>query len=147
MIISGALARAGAPARVLAAWGEGAFELIVSPALLAELGRAFSYPKLRERIDPQDAASLLDWLARLAILAEDVEAAPARSVDPADDYLIALAAGNDALLVSGDKHLLDLAKELPIVPPARFLELMDSVRETIIGAHSRVVACATRRAD
>jgi putative PIN family toxin of toxin-antitoxin system len=127
VIISGVLARDGAPARVLAAWGKGAFELIVSPALLAELGRAFSYPKLRERIDPQDAASLLDWLSRLAILAEDAETAPARSADPADDYLIALAAGNDALLVSGDKHLLDLAKELPILPPARFLELIDSI--------------------
>lgn len=121
------LARDGAPARVLAAWREGAFELIVSPALLAELGRAFSYPGLRKRIGPQDAASLLDWLARLATLAEDVEIAPARSADAADDYLIALAADNDALLVSGDKHLLDLAKELPIVPPARFLELFDSI--------------------
>jgi predicted nucleic acid-binding protein len=120
------LARDGAPARVLRAWGEGAFELIVSPTLLAELGRAFSYLKLRERIDPQDAASLLDWLTRLAILAEDAETAPARSVDAADDYLIALAADNDALLVSGDKHLLDLAKELPILPPARFLGLIDS---------------------
>lgn len=127
VITSGVLARHGAPARVLRAWGEGAFELIVSPALLAELARAFAYPKLRERIDPQDAAILLDWLARLAILAEDVEIAPARSADPADDYLIALAAGNDALLVSGDKHLLDLAKELPILPPARFLELIDSI--------------------
>jgi putative PIN family toxin of toxin-antitoxin system len=127
VIISGVLARDGAPARVLAAWGKGAFELIVSPNLLAELRRAFSYPKLRERIDPRDAASLLDWLGRLAILAEDVETAPARSADPADDYLIALAADNDALLVSGDKHLLDLAKELPILPPARFLELIDSI--------------------
>lgn len=127
VIISGVLAREGAPARVLAAWGVGAFELIVSPALLAELGRAFSYPKLRERIDPEDVAGLLGWLTRLAILAEDLETAPPRSADPGDDYLIALAAGNDALLVSGDKHLLDLAKELPILPPARFLELIDSI--------------------
>lgn len=127
VIISGVLARDGAPARVLRAWGEGAFELIVSPALLAELARAFSYPKLRERIDPQDAAILLDWLTRLATLAEDAESPPARSVDAADDYLIALAADHDALLVSGDKHLRDLAKELPILPPARFLELIDSI--------------------
>ncbi|HWG08574.1 MAG TPA: putative toxin-antitoxin system toxin component, PIN family [Solirubrobacteraceae bacterium] len=126
VIISGVLARDGAPARVLAAWREGAFELIVSQALLAELARAFSYPRLRKRIDPQDAASLLDWPARLAILAEDVETAPARSADAADDYLIALAADNDALLVSGDKHLLALADQLPILPPARFLELVDS---------------------
>jgi putative PIN family toxin of toxin-antitoxin system len=127
VIISGVLARDGAPARVLAAWGEGAFELIVSPALFAELIRAFSYPKLRGRMDPEDGASLLGWLGRLATHAQDAETAPSRSADPADDYLIALAAANDALLVSGDKHLLDLANELPILPPARFLELIDSI--------------------
>jgi putative PIN family toxin of toxin-antitoxin system len=127
VIISGVLARDGAPARMLRAWGEGTFELIVSPALLDELGRAFSYPKLRERIHPDDAATLLDWLARLATVADDLDIAPARPADPDDDYLIALAASNDALLVSGDKHLLDLANALPIVPPARFIELIDSV--------------------
>jgi uncharacterized protein len=126
VIVSGVLAPKGAPARVLAAWGEGAFELIVSPALLAELRRAFSYPKLRKRIDLQDASALLDWLTRFATLAEDAGSAPVRSADAADDYLIALAAGSDAVLVSGDKHLLDLADELPILPPARFLELIDS---------------------
>ncbi len=126
MIISGVLAPKGAPARVLAAWREGTFELIVSPALIAELRRAFSYPKLRKHVDPQDAAALLDWLTRFATLAEDTARAPAHSADAADDYLIALAADNDALLVSGDRHLLDLAQELPILPPARFLELVES---------------------
>lgn len=127
VIISGVLAPEGAPAGVLAAWRKGAFELIVSPRLLAELRRAFAYPRLRKHIDPQDALALLDWLTRFGTLAEDVGAAPRRSADAADDYLIALAAGNDAMLVSGDKHLLDLAEELPILPPARFLELIDSI--------------------
>jgi putative PIN family toxin of toxin-antitoxin system len=126
VIISGLLSPAGAPARVLAAWREGAFELIVSSKLLAELQRALSYPRLREHIDRQDSDALLDWLARFATVAEDPGHVPVRSADAADDYLIALAAGNDALLVSGDKHLLDLADELPILPPARFLALVES---------------------
>ena len=108
------------------AWREGAFELIVSSQLLAELRRALSYPRLRERIDPQETTDLLEWLTRFATLVDDTGHAPVRSADSADDYLIALAAGNDALLVSGDKHLLDLADELPILPPARFLELVES---------------------
>lgn len=108
------------------AWREGAFELIVSSQLLAELRRALSYPRLREQIDPQDSDALLAWLARFATVADDPGRAPVRSADAADDYLIALAAGNDALLVSGDKHLLALADELPILPPARFLELVES---------------------
>jgi hypothetical protein len=48
---------------------------------------------------------------------------------PGDDYLIALAAAERAMLVSGDKHLLALAEQLPILPPTRFLELVDDVAE------------------
>jgi putative PIN family toxin of toxin-antitoxin system len=126
VIISGLLSPDGAPARVLVAWREGAFELIVSSQLLAELTRALSYPRLRERVNTQDTKDLLDWLARFATLADDLGQALVRSADAADDYLIALAAGSDALLVSGDKHLLALADELPILPPVRFLELVES---------------------
>jgi putative PIN family toxin of toxin-antitoxin system len=126
VIISGTLAPGGAPARLLAAWRDGAFELIVSPQLLAELSRALSYPRLRDRIDPRDASGLLDWLTRFAVVSEDAGSAPVNSADAGDDYLIALAAANDALLVSGDKHLLELAEQLPILSPARFLELVGS---------------------
>jgi putative PIN family toxin of toxin-antitoxin system len=126
VIISGVLSPEGAPARLLVAWREGAFELIVSPKLLAELDRAFAYPKLRSRVGSDQAQSLLDWLGHLASLVEDVDEAPVRSVDPADDYLLALAGSGDALLVSGDKHLLDLADDFPILRPARFLTIVES---------------------
>jgi predicted nucleic acid-binding protein len=53
------------------------------------------------------------------------EQAPRASEDPGDDYLIALAAHERAVLVSGDRHLLALAGELPIYPPADFLALLD----------------------
>lgn len=125
VVISALLSPNGAPARVLLAWRAGAFELLVSPQLLAELRRALSYPKLRDRIDSQDAASLVDWLTRFATLATDTRHAPTRSADKGDDYLIALAASTDALLVSGDKHVLALAEEFPVVSPARFLELIE----------------------
>lgn len=126
VIISGLLAPRGVPARLLIAWREGAFELIVSPRLLAELNRVFAYPKLSTRIESGDAQSLIDLLSRLASLVEDADDAPARSADPADDYLLALAAANDALLISGDKHLLALADGLPILRPSQFLALVES---------------------
>ncbi len=124
IIISALLSPDGAPARVLLAWREGAFDLLVSPQLLAELKRALSYPKLRDRIDSEDATAVVDWLTRFATVAADSGQAPVRSADEGDDYLIALAATNDALLVSGDKHVLALADELPIFSPARFAELL-----------------------
>ena len=62
------------------------------------------------------------WIARSAILAADPAAAPAiRSGDPDDDYLVALATAERAVLVSGDSHLRVLADRLPVRTPAEFL--------------------------
>jgi predicted nucleic acid-binding protein len=45
-----------------------------------------------------------------------------RNADPGDDYLIALAEQEQAVLVSGDKHLLALGEELPIETARAFLD-------------------------
>lgn len=103
----------------------GDFELIVSPLLVAELERALTYPKLRERIGAPDAAAVISLLRAEGTLAADPSAPhPIRSVDPDDDHLVALAAGERAVLVSGDRHLLEL-EGLPIMAPAAFLEWVD----------------------
>jgi predicted nucleic acid-binding protein len=47
-----------------------------------------------------------------------------RSLDPDDDYLIALAAEARAVLVSGDRHLLQLDRRLLIHAPGKFLDLL-----------------------
>ena len=122
VLISALLSRTGTPARLLLAWQEGRFELIVPPALLAELGRALAYPKLRRLIPTSDAEAFVAWLSRSAVLARDPDGpAPIRCANPGDDYLISLAADQHAVLVSGDGHLLALAGDFPIQTPAAFL--------------------------
>jgi putative PIN family toxin of toxin-antitoxin system len=125
VLISALLSRTGTPARLLLAWQEGRFELIVSPGLLAELGRALAYPKLRRLIPTSDAEAFVAWLSRSALLARDPDGpAPIRCVDPGDDYLISLAADQRAVLVSGDGHLLALAGEFPIQSAEGFLSVV-----------------------
>jgi len=98
---------------------------MLSPALLAELERALTYPKLRRRIPTEDAEALTRWVQHVATSVPDPAAAPPlRSADPGDDYLIALASSQRAALVSGDKHLLVLAGEIPVFPARDFLELL-----------------------
>jgi putative PIN family toxin of toxin-antitoxin system len=122
VIISALLSRDGTPAKVLRAWLEGRFELIVSPLLLEELGRALAYPKLAERIKAKEATGLIDWLRREAIIVDDPSEPPtSRSEDPGDDYLLALAEAERAVLVSGDRHLLALTEELPVLTVREFL--------------------------
>jgi putative PIN family toxin of toxin-antitoxin system len=126
VLISALLTRNGTPARVLRAWLDGAFELIVSDLLLTELERALSYPKLRAQVEPSEALEFVEMLRRGARTVEDRDAAPSvGSPDPGDDNLIALAEVAQAIIVSGDHHLLGLAGQVPVLSPADFLAELD----------------------
>ena len=125
ILISALLSRSGASAQVVRRWLAGEFELVVSELLLAELERALAYPKLRARIAAVDAAEFAALLRNGSIVAPDRPDAPRRSSDPGDDYLLALAEAQSALLVSGDRHLLGLADRFPIHTPRSFLEELE----------------------
>ena len=121
VIIPGILSPSGNAAWLLRAWERGDFELITSAGLLTDLGRALAHPKLRRRVPEDDAVGVVRWLSQAGTIVSDPAGTPpARSSDPGDDYLIALAASERAILVSGDKHLLDLADEIPVLSPAAF---------------------------
>lgn len=134
VLISAILSPRGSPARLLLAWQAGAFELVVSPALLAELTRALTYPKLARLIPAADAVAFVTWIARSAVLAADSGVAPpVHSADPNDDYLVALAAAERAVIVSGDRHLTVLADRLPVRTPAEFLVVLEPTGEVRAG--------------
>jgi predicted nucleic acid-binding protein len=103
-------------------WDAGEFELIVSEGLLAELEQALGTPKIGARVDSSRARRFVAGLRAEATLASDPAVVAERSADPADDYLIALAEAEQAVLVSGDRHLLDLADRFPIQTPRAFLD-------------------------
>jgi putative PIN family toxin of toxin-antitoxin system len=124
VLVSSLLSPAGAPARIVSRWLAGDFELVVSERLLAEVERALAYPKLRTRVESAEASAFVTLLRHSALLAPDPSAAPARSSDPGDCYLLALAEHERALLVSGDRHLLDLAHAFPIRTARGFLETL-----------------------
>lgn len=127
VLISAILSPRGTPARLLLAWQAGAFDLVVSPLLLAEVRRALSYRKLARLVEPADADAFVTWLGGAAELVADPPGPPpVRSTDPGDDYLITLAAAERALLVSGDVHLTSLAPRVPVRTPAEFLADLDA---------------------
>ncbi|HEV3095045.1 MAG TPA: putative toxin-antitoxin system toxin component, PIN family [Solirubrobacteraceae bacterium] len=111
----------GAPVRVLLAWVDGAFELLISPKLIDELRRVLTYPKLASRIPSHEGTEMLDWLSRSATTVEDPSESPDTAADKDDDYLLAIAAAQKALLVTGDKVLLGMGDSLPVISPAQLL--------------------------
>ena len=121
VLISALLSPSGSPAILIARWLAGEFELIVSQQLLAELRRAVAYTKLRSRITEDEGAAFTDLLSRAATWAKDPPAAPRRSRDAGDDYLLALAETAAAVLVTGDDDLLDVTG-VPVLSPRAFLD-------------------------
>jgi hypothetical protein len=126
VLISAILSARGAPAEILRGSRDGAFELIISEALIAELVRALAYPKIRKRIPSEQADAFVSWVRGHGTVTEDpLDPPPVRSPDPDDDYLLALAISRRAFLVTGDQHLLGLRDDLPILAPAEFLATLD----------------------
>ena len=121
VIVAAVLSSRGAPARLLEAWTEGAFELVTSPHLLGELRRVLAYPKIRAHITPADAAGVVSLIETGSVIVEDPQAPPVvTSDDPEDDFVIALAQHTRSILVSGDSDLLVLANRIPVMSPAEF---------------------------
>jgi putative PIN family toxin of toxin-antitoxin system len=126
VLVAAILSRAGPPARLIERWLEGDYELVVSPLLLGELSRAFAYPKLRKRVGASDATHYVNLLRKRAVLRPDPEDPTKRSIDPDDDYLLALAEQEQSVLVSGDQHLLGLADSFPVLAPQQFLRTLET---------------------
>ena len=124
-VIVSAVIGSGAPAEIPRRWKQGSFELIVSEHLLTELAATLARPKLSRRLRAGEASALVELLRDGGTPTPDPSEPPRRSRDSADDYLIALAESAEAMLVSGDRDLLELGHEFPIVSPREFLALLD----------------------
>ena len=119
--------RGGSPDRIVRAWREGAFELVVSPRLLAELADVLARPKFALQSAEGRAEAYIAAIAADAITIDDPPDPPAVSPDRGDDYLIALArAARADLIVSGDTHLTQLDDPTPpVLTPRQFLEELE----------------------
>jgi putative PIN family toxin of toxin-antitoxin system len=106
-------------------WLEGAFEVVVSPLLLAELRRVLAYAKIRSRVSEAEAEAFLALLGEGATVVEDRSRDRSfRTEDPHGDFVVVLAEASRAVIVSGDQHLLSMAGRLPVQSPAEFLRFV-----------------------
>jgi len=122
VLISAVISSAGHSRQIVDAWVQGRFELVVSPALLGELGDVLRRPRFRRWVSLDVVSEFLGGLEDSALVLDDAPAQPGLTSDPADDYLVALAreAGAD-FLVSGDQHLTGLVDALPpVLTPRQF---------------------------
>lgn len=124
VLLSGLMASEGTPGRIMAAWFEARFDVVMSFDQLAEIGRALSYPKIYRKLK-WDEQRIEQFLRQLYIRAEIIEL-HSISVevprDPKDAPILATLMDSGAdVLVSGDRDLLELRKQHPIQTPAEFV--------------------------
>ncbi len=126
VLISGLMLPESVPGRIVRAWRGASFTLVLSEAMLEEIGRVLRYPKITKRLRsigmPEDEVEQL--LALLRFQAELVDISETKTHVPADaddeKILATLIAANADYLVSGDADLLALRESYPILTPQEF---------------------------
>lgn len=123
VLLSGLMSPQGAPGRVVAAWREARFDLVLSMEQLGEIARVLTYPKI-QRVLRWDDSRIEQFLKQLYVRAElaDLRGVAVEALgDPADEpILAALVASQADVLVTGDAQLLKLRDRHPIQTPAQF---------------------------
>ena len=125
--VSSVLVRQGRPAQVLEAWRRREYLLITSAAIIAEIRSTLSYPRIRRQypIIDDDVQRLVRLLEQDALVVPgQADTSGAIPADPQDEMVLACALdGRADLIVSGDRHLLDLGEYqgIPILTAREFL--------------------------
>lgn len=125
VLISALISAGSPPDLIYRAWREKRFTLVTSKTQLAELRRASRYPKLQKLVPSREFGVLINRLHGALVL--DKLPRVDLSSDPADNYLLAMAAAAQAdFLVTGDaKDLLRIKKfaRTRILTPGSFLKV------------------------
>jgi len=111
----------GVPGCVLELWKGGEAELLMTEEILAEYVDVLH--RLAARYPSIDPKPIVELVARKGFFVQPAPLARQLCVDPDDDKFSAAAIGGQGkVIVSGDKHLLDLSghKGVRVLKPADF---------------------------
>lgn len=124
VIVSGLLSPQGNPGKIISAWHDGAYGLVISTPMLDKLKAVLQYPKIKKRLGWQEK-QIEQFILMLQILAKSVDITGIKAKVPNDKddeiFLATLIASEAELLVTGDSDLLALSAQYPIIAPAKFV--------------------------
>lgn len=123
--IAGLINPYGVPARVIEAVVSDQVVVVVSQQLLDELAAVLVRPKFRRWVSLAQVVAFVETLGGKAEHCPDPTPVAGRVRDPGDDYLVALAEGAGAVIVTGDADLLDANLHPPAITPRQLLDHLE----------------------
>jgi putative PIN family toxin of toxin-antitoxin system len=131
VLVSSLIKPGSVPDRIIEKWKAHIFEICLSEPLLDELMDVLNRPRIKRAI----SVSSEEMRKFLAVIREEgvfqrIETEVSETVlkDPDDDRILETAIAAEAdVIVSGDRHLLDLGsyKGIPILTPRQFLAMLE----------------------
>lgn len=113
----------GPPYQIIKAWRDGQMKLVISPEILAEYQRVAA--ALAEQFPAIDLRMILELVTIKAEMVQAQSLPKPVSADPDDDKFLACAlASKSKVIVSGDKHLLDVSgfRKILVLKPRAFVD-------------------------
>jgi len=125
VLLSGFAFPNGAPGKILAAWRHGSIDVLLSTFIVDELGRVMPRLSHRHGLTTGEIDDLLDLLCIQAEMIEPTDTDERKLKDTNDlPVLGTLIAGIQShavdYLITGDKDLLVLSDDYPILSPGQF---------------------------
>jgi putative PIN family toxin of toxin-antitoxin system len=123
----------GPPNQILRWAREGVLEILACEETVVELRRALRYKKFTKRISVLEVspAEVFAYFMNLVLFVPTPEFIPKQIIkDPFDNFFLALASENNSqLIISGDKHLLELKEysRIQIVTPSEACQVIETL--------------------
>lgn len=124
ILLSGLMLPESVPGRIMQAWRENRFELVLSQFQLDEIGRVLAYPKIQKRLnwDQEEITQFLKQLFMRSIYLGEIAVVAEVPADANDNLIFsAYLVGEAQCLVTGDKGLLDLREQHAILTANEFV--------------------------
>ncbi len=129
VILSGLMSPKGTTGKIVQAWKDNRFNLLICEAHTDEIRRVLAYQKIQKRLN-WSAEKINLFVKQLSFRAENVDISGIEAHVPqdADDEMLlaTLIATKADYLVSGDSDLLALRESYAVITPAEFLVLLCS---------------------
>lgn len=134
ILIAGSLSHKGSASSLIERWIEGDFQLVISPAILAEYYDVATRERIKRHFGPtkEKIKKFLNLLTQASLMTQDLYTVERLTTDPSDNKFLACALeGRADYVVSLDHHLLEIKHfhQIQIINLKDFLKILSVIQQ------------------